>query len=93
MQFIYTSSHRGKGNTQLAICIGWVTYAKIIISKTKDSGELHYTSPMIPACDNARRWPLDMRWWWELMYGRKSHKPQKFVKNPFPPYTHTHSDT
>lgn len=29
-------------------------FAKIRISKTKDRGEFHYTSPMIPACDNAR---------------------------------------
>ena len=40
MRFLYTSSHRGKGNTQLATCIGWATYAKIRLSKTKDSGEL-----------------------------------------------------
>lgn len=45
---------------------------------------------MIPACDNARQWPLGMRWW-ELIYGRKSHKPQKFVKNPSPPPPNTYT--
>lgn len=91
MQFIYTSSHRGKGNTQLVSNLYRMDYlCKNKTLKTEDS-EFHYTSPVIPACDNARQWPLGMRWW-ELMYGRKSHKSQKFVKNPSPPI-HTHSDT
>lgn len=41
MQFIYTSSHEGRGEytafTKLATCTGWITYAKIKISRPQDS--------------------------------------------------------
>lgn len=41
MQFIYTSSHGGGGKytafTKLATCTGWITYAKIKISRPQDS--------------------------------------------------------
>ena len=88
---LFTPAAMGQGETQLVSNLYRMDYfyAKIRLSKTKNNGELHYTSPVIPSCDNARQWPLGL-WWWELMYGRKNHKPQKFVKNPFPPI-HTHT--
>lgn len=88
MQFIYTSSHGDKGITQLAICGGWTTYAKIRISKTNDSGRslyfpndpsMRYCQAMVPghAVMGTNVW-------------RKSHKPQKLVKKPFSPI-HKHT--
>lgn len=48
---------------------------------------LHF--PNDPSMRQCQAMAPGMRWW-KVTYGRKSHKPQKFVKNPFPPI-HTHT--